>query len=314
MAVTLYRGANSGGMFVVGPAKTFLASFLEGQGRDALRRTLQHEAFHQFAYSSISHNLPMWVNEGLAQLFEEGIWTGQQFWLGQIPPRRVRQLQQDIKERTLVPFNTFLNVSPKEWSDNLAASAERGATYYNQAWAMVYFLVDADGGRYRGAFMNFLTSLHNGMSPEQAFQHAIPDDLTAFQSRFAAWATALTPTPPATLIERQDTLGDLLVQLHQSGRNFRDMLAFRTTVIANHYRLEYKRGNVTWTTSDTPQIYFSGIDDRLYDPRSLYFQSSDGPLPDIVCRAGAATWLRTHFYPGSKRIEHEVLVEPASGN
>src|SRR5687768_11047930 len=37
---------NTGGVFM--PARNTLAAFLEGQGRDALRRTLQHEAFHQF--------------------------------------------------------------------------------------------------------------------------------------------------------------------------------------------------------------------------------------------------------------------------
>src|SRR4051812_37325639 len=36
------RLPNTGGMFI--PSKSALCAFLEGQGRDALRRTLQHEA------------------------------------------------------------------------------------------------------------------------------------------------------------------------------------------------------------------------------------------------------------------------------
>src|SRR3954453_5775601 len=47
------------------PPRTLLSAFLEGQGRDGLRRTLQHEAFHQSAYNFISPNLPVWMNEGL---------------------------------------------------------------------------------------------------------------------------------------------------------------------------------------------------------------------------------------------------------
>src|SRR5690349_18215243 len=49
------RLPNTGGMFI--PSKRALCAFLEGQGRDALRRTLQHEAFHQFAFFAISPNL-----------------------------------------------------------------------------------------------------------------------------------------------------------------------------------------------------------------------------------------------------------------
>src|SRR5205085_3153808 len=67
------RFPNTGGVFISGKA---LAAFLEGQGRDQLRRTLQHEAFHQFAFSAIGPKLPVWLNEGLAQIFEEGIYDG----------------------------------------------------------------------------------------------------------------------------------------------------------------------------------------------------------------------------------------------
>src|SRR5262245_57902109 len=39
---------NSGGVYM--PQRNTLAAFLGQQGRDGLRRTLQHEAFHQFAH------------------------------------------------------------------------------------------------------------------------------------------------------------------------------------------------------------------------------------------------------------------------
>src|SRR5215211_1090503 len=51
LGFTKNKVPNTGGVFM--PARNTLAAFLEGQGRDALRRTLQHEAFHQFAYSLI---------------------------------------------------------------------------------------------------------------------------------------------------------------------------------------------------------------------------------------------------------------------
>ncbi len=95
---------NTGGIFIAGRS---LAAFLEGQGPDQLRRTLQHEAFHQFAYSAIGKNLPVWLNEGLAQVFEEGIYDGRVFRIGQVPPRRVRQLQYDVDHNKLIDFQTL---------------------------------------------------------------------------------------------------------------------------------------------------------------------------------------------------------------
>src|SRR6185295_13641529 len=97
LTFTKNKVPNTGGVFM--PGRDTLAAFLEGQGRDALRRTLQHEAFHQFAFNAISPNLTPWVNEGLATVFEEGIFMGRSFSLGQVPPRRVRQLQYDIQRR-----------------------------------------------------------------------------------------------------------------------------------------------------------------------------------------------------------------------
>src|SRR6185437_8222678 len=100
------RFPNTGGVFI--PRRKLLAAFLENQGRDGLRRTLQHEAFHQFAFRAIGPELPIWLNEGLAQIFEEGIWTGSQFIIGQVAPRRVRQLDQDMREQRLTEFRKFL--------------------------------------------------------------------------------------------------------------------------------------------------------------------------------------------------------------
>jgi hypothetical protein len=309
MAFTHYVGRNTGGMFFASD-HPFLASFLEGQGRDALRRTLQHEAFHQFAYFAISKNLPIWLNEGLAQLFEEGIWTGKSFMMGQIPPRRIRQLKSDVDKGTLVKFAKFMAISPEDWFKNLNENAERGATYYNEAWAIAYFLGESGNDDYHGRFVNLMKRLHNGEDPDAAFHAAFPN-LDAFQDSFAAWAAGMHATPEATLLERQDVLGDFYIALAPTGRGPRDMVVFRNKVIAGGYTLQYTVGNVKWTTSDNPQIYFSDLDGKLYPPAYLYFQSvPKSPAPDIVCLATPQFELRTHFYHGDDKIEHETMIEP----
>jgi hypothetical protein len=312
---TQNRLANSGGVFM--PHENRLAAFLEGQGRDGLRRTLQHEAFHQFAYRSISHNLPPWLNEGLAQLFEEGIWTGKAFILNQVPPRRTRQLQADMKAKRLIPFTDFMATTLKQWNATLADDADRGATQYNQAWAMVHFLANAGTehggkGKYRDRLITLLKKANAGVPADEAFVAAFSDNIEGFQDRFVEYAQALRPTKAATLIERQGVLADLLTGMVEKGMTFPNFAAFRNQAIGGGYRLSYSAGNLHWQTESDISVYFSGMDDRLFRKDELFFQPRRGaPISDLVCRPSGNTRIRCRFYMDGKSIEHEVIVEEA---
>lgn len=310
IAFTGSKLANTGGVFM--QRRNILAAFLEGQGRDGLRRTLQHEAFHQFAVA-IHPNLPAWLNEGIAQLFEEGIWLGDRFSVGQVPPRRLRQLQDDMQQRRLIPFRTFLNLSNKQWTDNLSADSSLGATQYNQAWAMVHFLVQArnDAGveKYRARFINLLKLLHAGVDPAAAFTQSFSGNLDGFQDRFVEYIRRLKPTPEAAYIEHLDILADLLREFHTHERSFSDMRSFRQTVIAAGCRLNYTRGPLRWTTDPNPLIYFCDLAGRQLDGDQLLLQPRrDAALPDLILRIDNLQF-RTHFHMENSNIDHEMLIE-----
>ncbi len=316
MKFTNNRLANSGGVFI--PDRNQLASYLEGQGRDAMRRTLQHEAFHQFAFRSISGSLPPWLNEGLAQLFEEAIWTGKSFMLNQVPPRRTRQLHSDVKARKLVPFDDFLPITLDEWNHTLTTDVERGGVQYNQAWAMVHFLVNAgteNGGKpkYRDRLVKLLKMTNTGTPADAAFREAFSDNTKGFQDRFAEYAANLQPTAAATLLERQNVLADLLKGLNGEGLKFTDMNAFKNRAMGGGYRLSYSVGNIRWETDPNVVVYFSGIDGKPFTREQLYLEPRGGaPLPDILCKPGGKTQIRSRFYRADGgAIEHEVLVETA---
>ena len=308
------RLANSGGVFL--PGQNALAAFLEGQGRDQLRRTLQHEAFHQFAFNAISTDLPIWLNEGLAQFFEEGLWNGDGFLLGEVPPRRVRQLQLDLNGARLVDFFTLLPMTNEQWARRLVGSREDGATQYNQSWAMVHFLVMAQNVRgeflYRSRLLDLLRYLHQGKTAGQAFQIAFGGNVVGFRDRFMEYSRALRPTPEATLIENQGVLADLLINFEREGKTFDDVAAFRTHVVRGRYKMHYFRGELQWDTDPNMNRYFSDLGGRLFDPQELFFSVRTGaPLPDVVCRCTDTLVLRTRFVDGGdNRIDHELLIEP----
>jgi hypothetical protein len=305
---------NSGGVFL--PGRNLLAAFLGDQGRDQLRRTLQHEAFHQFAYNAISPDLPVWLNEGLAQFFEEGLWHGSGFLLGEVPPRRMRQLKADLTAHRLVNFATLLHMNNEQWAKTLAANRADGVTQYNQSWAMVHFLVMAKGPDdqllYRSRILEMLRLLHSGKDANEAFQLAFGSNVEGFQDRFVEYARHLQPTAEATLIENQDVLADLLVEFDREGRRFDDIESLRTLVTRQHYRLHYSRGDISWDTDPDMNCYFSDLKGNRFSPEELYLSPRTGsPLPDIICRCAGQLALRTRFHDtAGNKVDHELLIEP----
>lgn len=292
------RFPGTGGVFI--PRSNVLAAFLEGQGRDGLRRTLQHEAFHQFAHLAIGPGLPIWLNEGLAQVFEEGAWVGRRFMPGQVPPRRLRQFEADVKARRLIPFRTLMAWDANQWRDETRQRGQ-GVTIYNQAWMMTHYLVyaaDADGRPlHRQRLLNMLRLIHEGTAGDEAFRKAFSDNLDGFQALLLDYALALKPTREALLLERAGVLCDLLRSLHDRGKHFASADEFRAEVIRGGYRLEYRRGDVVWQTEADPALYFRDEQGREIDARALVLErGTGGAPPGLSWRVDDALIIRGRFH------------------
>jgi uncharacterized protein DUF1570 len=294
-------------------SRHLLAAFLDGQGRDALRRTLQHEAFHQFAASVIGRNFPVWLNEGLAQVFEEGIWTGDSFILGQVPPRRLRQLHHDIEDGALVDFSKVLQMNGPQWAKGFH-DPSISATQYNQTWAMTHFLIyatdDSGSPKYRSRLIDMLRRLRNGEDSDDAFHDAFSANIRGFHDRFLDYFSTLTPTPLATMIENQGILADMLVEAEHRHLSFSSIEQFRALCVKQQWQIHYRRANLQWLSDPDPNIYFNSLDGRPLAAGELYFERDpDRPLPDLVLHCENMPKLRTHFINGSDKIEHETIVE-----
>ena len=304
---------NLGGVFAVRDNDAYLASHLEWLGRDELRRTLQHEGFHQFAQETMVDRLPLWMNEGIAEYFNDAIWNGRTFLVGQVWPRRVRRLQHDMQNRALIPLKEFTTITSKQWLDMIEKNPDKLTSYYNQAWALVYFLGDSGREGHRKRLIGFLKDIQTGQKADVAWKKAFPDQ-THLQSEFGRWASGLRPTPGATMIERQETLGTMFI-LCQRGRSpFTSMGDFRNYAITRGVQVTTTEGKMKWKTADRPSEYFMSPGGDLYDTSTqLFFEPrADAPLPDIVCRAASDAHFRTRFYRDGDRTRHEVLVEAIS--
>jgi hypothetical protein len=308
--LTNNNAPNSAGVFIRG--KNILAAFLEHQTRDNVRKTLQHEAFHQFADTAIGENLPTWLNEGLAQVFEEAIFTGNQFSLGQLSPQRLRRLRDVIESDRIIPFAKFLAMSNREWHENML-DKKLGDTEYTQAWAMTHFLVfakDENGNpRFRTRLIDMLKLIHNGQDGGSAFKAAFSDNIDGFQQRFMEWAAASRPTPEASYMERQDILAGLLTKLKAQGRTFDSAGAFRKEVVRSGYHYTIRNGGDE--SNVDLETFFSDLQGRPFDDHRMYFRSRRGaPLDDLICQPMPGLIIESRFTAAAGgKIDHEIVVE-----
>jgi hypothetical protein len=201
----------SGGMFFVAPAGAALAFWVKDLPQRRIEHVVQHEGFHQFAYSRFGEDLPMWVNEGLAEFFGESVLVDDKLIIGQNTPRVLDALKSAVDSNTYVPFRNMLSMTPQKW--NAAVSGGDAELNYQQAWSMVHFLVYGDGGKYVGHFENYLRHLNNGLPSEEAFVRVFGGDIDAFEQRWRQYALAARPSSFVTALDRMDFLCAGLLEL-----------------------------------------------------------------------------------------------------
>lgn len=212
----------SGGVFIRFGNQSKLM-VIAGEKPDAdTWHTVQHEGFHQFAAAVIRGDLPVWVNEGLAEYFGEAVFTGDDFITGVIPPGRLRSIQAQIKQERFIPLAKMLTMTHKEWNEKL-----KGGNY-DQAWAMIHFLAHGDDGKYQKGLVAFMNALGRGSSYEQAWVGVFGRNAAEFEKRFEAWWLAQKPDATVDLYRRAavQTLTSYLARATSQGQTFESFDAF----------------------------------------------------------------------------------------
>lgn len=132
-----------------------------------------HEAWHAYTQTTFAETLPMWAEEGLATFMEGHRWNGAlpQFsgWANIARFDRLRAAVMD-KGGGLMSLEAVLASSPNQMigmkgsieqvvsADNSGAFGDKGGAtdgpilWYSQVWALVEFLNEGEGGKYRSAF------------------------------------------------------------------------------------------------------------------------------------------------------------------
>lgn len=172
--------AGSAGVFMPGRALMAIAGEKLTTGT---WHVIQHEGFHQFADAVIGRNLPVWVNEGLAEYFGEAVYTGSGFVSGAIPAGRLKRVKDTIEKKKFRTVEGMMLLTHQRWNSEMAINN------YDQAWAMVMFLAHGEEGKYQKAFGRFIIAMNRGQMWERAWQDSF-GSAQGFQEKWEAWWTS----------------------------------------------------------------------------------------------------------------------------
>lgn len=152
---------------------------------------VQHEGFHQFVNAVIRGDVPIWINEGLAEYFGEAIFTGDGYVTGHIPPARCKRIKEMIADNGFKTIAEMMLLSHGDWN------REMNFENYDMAWSMIHFLGHAQGGKYQQRFQKFLQNVSFGMDWERAWLKNFDGNAGAFETLWRKYWTELPddPTP-----------------------------------------------------------------------------------------------------------------------
>ncbi|HUK84003.1 MAG TPA: DUF1570 domain-containing protein [Verrucomicrobiae bacterium] len=134
---------------------------------DNLWQVLAHEGFHQFLGYELGLQVPVWLNEGMAQYFETSYAANGRLHTGIISKPKLRAAQYLIYSHQAPSLGELLQMDRATFYGNAQVA-------YPMSWALVYYLMNRDGTDFRSSsFRRYLQDLK--------FRG---DDLTSFQRRF----------------------------------------------------------------------------------------------------------------------------------
>ncbi|MEM9913432.1 MAG: DUF1570 domain-containing protein [Planctomycetota bacterium] len=249
--------SSSGGMFFWGPNREGLATWIEDLTRDQVFSTLQHEGFHQFAHAKMGDQLPLWVNEGLAEYFGAAIVVDGDVRLGVVDGDRVEKIRGALESNEALSFRELLGIDSRQWQQNMTSRSAKGSLQYDQSWATVHFLIHGDRGKYQKAFSEYLVLISRGRTHDQAFGQTFGSDTRPFEKRWMKFIDEVEPDAYSTALKRLQFLGSGLEFLQTNDVSApADTEALREALQSRQYK-------VTWLTESGTKVTDSA-DDTLY--------------------------------------------------
>lgn len=147
------------GFFLPGDDVNYIALSLDPRGDPYAT------AFHEYVHLHVKDNIPgapLWLNEGLAELYESLQFTGSDALIGAPKPLYLFLLRQV----ELLPLKTLLSIGTDSPHYN---ERDKQGIFYGESWALVHYLMLGDSSR-QDQFKQFLARVARGDDAAKAIE------------------------------------------------------------------------------------------------------------------------------------------------
>lgn len=157
--------------------------------------TLYHESFHAylagFVYVPGQDELPRWLNEGLAQIFETAILEGKELRVGHADRNRLTRAKEMAGKGQLVPIADLIKSGPKQFLLTHIVDRQASDRYYLTSWAVAFYLMFEKRLLGSEALDHFVSRLNEGADAKAAFEEMIGMPLAKFEPAFRKYIQLL---------------------------------------------------------------------------------------------------------------------------
>lgn len=283
---------HSGGLYFVTHTLRGLATWAESDNRARTFRVLQHEGFHQFAWKYIGPNLPVWLNEGLAQYFEDAVLVDGRMSAGLATRGRIARVRNAIAEGDARHLRRLNAITGTQWNETLRHHPDDAAVLYAQSWSIVYYLIHAGDGDYQPQLVEYLKLLSQGNGSDEAMLLAFGrQGLSALQDGWLAFARDQQPDDLTAATERLEFLGTGLRLLDEHGDDMPDSIdQLRDRLQAYSFRLRRSDHGVAHDLDARDDGLFTFVRGssagRPYEAQFRMLAPTRGDLPPRIVAPG----------------------------
>lgn len=167
---------------------------LFAQVADQMFAQLYHEAFHAYVENYVCPQrgltLPLWLNEGLAQIFETGQLEADSLRIDAPDRRRLAELQDDLRGEQPLAIAEVVAADEQQFlNPSSTPSAQR---YYLYSWGLAYYLA-FEQNRFRPAVLAAFLRNPDGFGPAARLTQWIDMPLAKFERQWREAMLAMRP-------------------------------------------------------------------------------------------------------------------------
>jgi len=171
-----------------------------------LFQTLYHEAFHAYlahdVYPPAETDVPRWLNEGLAQIFETAALEGGELRVGRPDSKRLARIKAACKKNELLPLADLLKSGMKQFIVAHANENQESDRVYLNSWALAFYLTFDRHLLDTPALDQYVHDLKGGTHVQRAFEKLVGQPLEQFEPEYHRYLFALRED--GTLAKRAD--------------------------------------------------------------------------------------------------------------